>query len=600
MIEKNFPDYYIPINTVFKEKYKITGYLGAGGFGITYKGENIQIKMPVAIKEYYPSGYASRYAPAGLKVTLSGTDKNEYYKNGKEKFRKEAEMLGKCSKYHEIVSVIDFFEENETAYIVMEYVEGITLKQYVKNKGVFKAEDICKKMIPLLHALNQVHNQGLIHRDISPENIMLLSDGSLKLFDFGAARDYSDENKSLSILLKPGYAPEEQYRSRGVQGPFTDIYSVCATLYFCITGKRPDEAPQRIFRDEVKPLKSFVDLPERINNAIMKGLSVSAANRFQNVIELIEEISIDDWENSANSFDDEIKLVPIDDDEIEFIPTDEEESISDDKETVLVLDEEATVVSQKKEQGIKHKNKSLHFVLIGAVAGLAVVALTVFTLFHNDGNGIQTDTPTLETVTVTSVKFETVATKVTFKPVTTTKVTTTKPVTTTKATTTKPVTTTRVTTTKPITTKVTTTATSTKKAETTTSVITNQIKTKTTDSFEIGNISFSDSNPIYQTVSNKKEISYNSPVYVSYKLKKQNVDSNIKYITGKYSWEIIYPNGEIVKGASNGDTIYDGQMYYSYSICLIDEGGYGGKGTIKVIFYDKSGNVLASGNVKLI
>lgn len=186
-----------------------------------------------------------------------------------------------------------------------------------------------------------------------------------------------------------------------------------------------------------------------------------------------------------------------------------------------------------------------------------------------------------------------------------TKAVTTKPVTTTKAATTKPVATTTtkkaVTTTPPATTKAKTTTTT--AATTTTTAVTTTTKankTKTTNNFKVVNICFTDSNPINGSANKKDEISRNSPVYVIYDLMKDDVNSGTEYIAGSYSWDIIYPNGEVENGYSGGDVIYDGYSYQSYFIQLTEDSGYGGKGTIKIIFYDNSGNTLASGSVKLV
>lgn len=273
----------LPAGTMLGEKYKIVRTLGEGGFGITYMGINTLFDTPIAIKEYYPQGYANRSAAYDLTVTITDTTRNSYFSKWKEKFLEEARTLAKFSNIPNIVNVSDYFEENGTAYIVMEYLDGITLAEYVAKNGVFNAEKLSAMMIPMLRALDKVHQQNLIHRDISPDNIMIMPDGSLKLYDFGAAREYSETSqKSLSIMLKPGFAPEEQYRSRGEQGPWTDVYAVCATVYYCITGVKPDDALQRVFADEVKrPSELGISISLYIEEAIMMGLSIKAENRFR-------------------------------------------------------------------------------------------------------------------------------------------------------------------------------------------------------------------------------------------------------------------------------------------------------------------------------
>ncbi len=283
MSETITPTHQLPAGTVLSNKYEIIRTLGEGGFGITYMGRNKVLDIPVAIKEYYPHGYANRSATYDLVVTITDTTKNSYFAKWKDKFLNEARTLAKFSNIPNIVNVLDFFEQNGTAYIVMEYLNGTTLSDYVSRNGVFNADSLCQIMIPMLRSLNKIHQKKLIHRDISPDNIMVMPDGSLKLFDFGAARDYSKTTqRSLSVMLKPGYAPEEQYRSRGIQGPWTDVYAACATMYFCITGLKPDDSIQRVFSDELKPPSELgISISPLIEDAILMGMSVKSEDRFR-------------------------------------------------------------------------------------------------------------------------------------------------------------------------------------------------------------------------------------------------------------------------------------------------------------------------------
>lgn len=196
------------------------------------------------------------------------------------------------SKDKGIVKALDFFEINNTAYIVMEYLEGVTLKQYLRENKRIAAEDLVELLVPLIEALDEIHSQGLIHRDISPDNIMVLPDGRIKLMDFGAARDYTEfGEKSLSIVLKPGYAPPEQYQTHGVQGPWTDIYALCATMYKCITGENPPDAIDRLVDDHLKKISAFgIPVLPQIEEAIIKGMSVAAKDRYQNVGDFCEDL----------------------------------------------------------------------------------------------------------------------------------------------------------------------------------------------------------------------------------------------------------------------------------------------------------------------
>lgn len=201
-----------------------------------------------------------------------------------------------------IVNVTDFFEANNTAYIVMEYLDGITLKEYLKGNRQIPVDELMGLLAPLLESLDDVHQSGLIHRDISPDNIMVLKDGSVKLMDFGAARDYTEfGEKSLSIVLKPGYAPAEQYQSRGVQGPWTDIYALCATIYKCITGKTPEDSIQRVMEDELKkPSELGVDISPQIEKTLLKGMSIAPKDRYQNLKDLCEDLYKDYMEEEES------------------------------------------------------------------------------------------------------------------------------------------------------------------------------------------------------------------------------------------------------------------------------------------------------------
>ena len=273
-------------------RYTVEGVLGQGGFGITYLGMDELHKKKVAIKEFFPQGIVTRNIEYEDTVTVTLVGEKENYEKGKERFLKEAQTMAMFSKDKGIVKALDFFEINNTAYIVMEYLEGVTLKQYLRENERIDAEDLVELLVPLIEALDEIHSQGLIHRDISPDNIMVLPDGRIKLMDFGAARDYTEfGEKSLSIVLKPGYAPPEQYQTHGVQGPWTDIYALCATMYKCITGENPPDAIDRLVDDHLKKISTFgITVSPQIEEAIIKGMSVAAKDRYQNVGDFCEDL----------------------------------------------------------------------------------------------------------------------------------------------------------------------------------------------------------------------------------------------------------------------------------------------------------------------
>nr|WP_288640244.1 DUF6273 domain-containing protein [uncultured Anaerobutyricum sp.] len=272
--------------------YTIEGVLGQGGFGITYLGIDELHEKKVAIKEFFPQGIVTRNIEYQDTVTVTFVGEKDNYEKGKERFLKEARTMAKFSKDEGIVKALDFFEINNTAYIVMEYLEGITLKQYLRENQRIAPEDLIELLVPLIESLDEIHSQGMIHRDISPDNIMVLPDGRIKLMDFGAARDYTEfGEKSLSIVLKPGYAPPEQYQTHGIQGPWTDIYALCATMYKCITGENPPDAIDRVMDDSLKKISEFgIVIPPQEEAAIIKGMSVSAKDRYQDIKDFCEDL----------------------------------------------------------------------------------------------------------------------------------------------------------------------------------------------------------------------------------------------------------------------------------------------------------------------
>lgn len=273
-------------------RYVIQEVLGQGGFGITYLGIDKLYGNKVAIKEYYPQEIAMRKAQYEDVVTVTSIEEKNNYDKGKKRFLDEAQVMARFNKNEGIVKILDFFEANNTAYIVMEYLEGITLKQYLGKYGVIQFRNLIEMMRPLLEALIEIHSQGLIHRDISPDNIMVQHNGKVKLMDFGAARDYIESgNKSLSVILKPGYAPPEQYQTHGVQGPWTDIYALCATIYKCLTGITPPDAIARVMDDKFKgPDQLDGKLSPDIKKILWKGMNIFPEERYQDIVEFGEDV----------------------------------------------------------------------------------------------------------------------------------------------------------------------------------------------------------------------------------------------------------------------------------------------------------------------
>jgi hypothetical protein len=274
----------LPLGTILLGRYIIGRTLGKGGFGVTYLAYDSVEDKKVAVKEYLPDTLSHR-TPGETLVSSYHGDKEESFKIGVEKFYEEAQMVSRFNGNPGLIWVHKFFNENQTAYFVMEYLEGTDLKAYLaKNGGSLSEQKLVEIIKPLVDSLIIVHSIGVLHRDISPDNIYMTNDGKVKLLDFGAARQVLGEaSKSLSVILKQGFAPIEQYQTRGKQGSWTDIYALGATMYYCLTGKVPDAPMDRLEEDHLV-------MPENASDglkAVMhKMLAVRAASRYQDVIEL--------------------------------------------------------------------------------------------------------------------------------------------------------------------------------------------------------------------------------------------------------------------------------------------------------------------------
>ena len=274
--------YHIRPGTILSKRYLIGRVLGFGGFGVTYIGYDMTLDKVVAVKEYLPGEFATRM-PHQTRLTVYPGEKQEQFSAGKEKFLDESRKMVRFQHVPEVVHVFDCFEENGTAYIVMEYLEGESLKQKLERDGRMTVEEALPIILDVLHALEAVHAEGILHRDVAPDNICLTKDGRVKLLDFGAARfATTTHSRSLTVLIKPGYAPEEQYRSRGDQGTWTDVYATAATFYRMITGITPDDALERAARDMLRPpSKCGVKIGPNTENAIMNALNVKVQGRTQ-------------------------------------------------------------------------------------------------------------------------------------------------------------------------------------------------------------------------------------------------------------------------------------------------------------------------------
>ena len=283
--------------TMLLDRYLVGKVIGYGGFGVTYIGWDSILQQRVAIKEYLPSEFATR-SMGQADVTVFGGNKAQQFADGMAKFIDEAKRLAQFQSEDGIVRVYDSFETNNTAYIIMEYLDGETLTTFLNREGKVPIEKAVEMVTPVIRSLETVHKAGIIHRDIAPDNIMIAKDGKVKLIDFGAARyATTSHSRSLTVIIKPGFSPEEQYRSRGDQGPHTDIYALGAVLYRMVTGETPPDALERraFFENKkkdilVSPSKSC-KIPKNIENAILNAMNVRIEDRTSSAEAFLQQLT---------------------------------------------------------------------------------------------------------------------------------------------------------------------------------------------------------------------------------------------------------------------------------------------------------------------
>ena len=285
---------YLQPGTVLHLKYRINGVIGQGGFGITYDGTDLKLDMHVAIKEYFPNTMASREITASTEV-ICGSNTQSLYEQGMNNFLKEAKNMAKYAGEENFVAVHDYFAENNTAYIIMEFVEGQNLKQYLQQHGRLTMNETLPIIIPVMNTLEKIHARNMIHRDVSPSNIMITPDGRVRLLDFGAAREVQLDSQNLttmSAVYKYGYSPIEQQTMGMKQGPYTDIYALCATIYEMLTGSVPPNPIKRAYEGDqlVPPSRMGVAIDPVQEDALLRGLAVNGADRVQTIAELREAL----------------------------------------------------------------------------------------------------------------------------------------------------------------------------------------------------------------------------------------------------------------------------------------------------------------------
>ncbi len=299
--------YQQPANTlspyeILNGKYLIGKVIGVGGFGITYIGWDFYQSKRVCIKEYFPKNIAVRAADtrpdthtASYSIEVYTVNNmaqaQQIYMRGLNSYITEAENLSKFYLMPGIVSVRDFFYGNKTAYIVMEYIEGMDMKQFAKAcGGTIEANYLFSILKDVIKALYAVHNEGMVHRDISPDNIMINRQYQAKVIDFGAAKDFYI-GQEYAVFLKHGFAPVEQYNRHGIQGPWTDVYSLCATIYYLLSKVRLQRSYERLSNDTIVPLhKLGVQILPQWEKAVMKGLEIQPAGRYQSMAEMYYDL----------------------------------------------------------------------------------------------------------------------------------------------------------------------------------------------------------------------------------------------------------------------------------------------------------------------
>ncbi|MBR3552596.1 MAG: protein kinase [Clostridia bacterium] len=288
------PEHHLRPGTMLAGHYLLGAALGSGGFGITYIARDTRLEMTVAIKELYPVGFVARSSAYTANVTAT-TQGRDFFEKGKSKFLEEAKLLASLDDEPGIVDVIGFFEENNTAYIVMKYLRGESLKQYLRRAGKLPLGEAYRLLRPVMESLMAAHEMNVVHRDIAPDNIIITRRGA-KLLDFGAAREvFSEDERSLSILVKRGYSPYEQYTKTN-QGPWTDVYALCATLYACVAGRPPEDALKRMQTPGAPLNFDGLNLSPQMQAALIKGLAMLPEQRYQSIRDLMQ--ALDDAERT--------------------------------------------------------------------------------------------------------------------------------------------------------------------------------------------------------------------------------------------------------------------------------------------------------------
>ena len=284
--------YHLQIGYLLQNRYRVEAILGKGGFGITYLCKTIWSGSLVAVKEFFWNGFMQR-AEDGQTVALLSDNAAEQVKKMRRRFLQEAKTLQQLENISSIVHVLDYFEENNTAYMVTAYIDGATLSKRLSEAGPMEASALFHKVLPLLRDLACVHRAGFLHRDISADNLMLHQDGTLILVDFGAARDFSGMSQGqISQYIKGSYSPPEQYSPAGNLSPASDLYALSAVLYQTVTGQMPPMSLARLQSDTIRwPSEQGISIGPKLEQVLKKGLALRPEERYQSADEMARDIA---------------------------------------------------------------------------------------------------------------------------------------------------------------------------------------------------------------------------------------------------------------------------------------------------------------------
>ena len=348
---------------LINDRYELREEIRRGGFGVTWYAWDTNLDMPVAIKEF--------------------SDPDPEHRR---KFIREARSLAKVSGSRGIVNVRDYLEFDGRAYMVMEYLDGEDLSARIDRTGRLSLDETWQLLLPVMSVLTKLHKADMIHRDVSPDNIRITGDGEVKLLDFGSVSNLTSEHLTRTVTVKPGYAPIEQYSGAAEQGPWTDEYSLCATIYKCITGRKPVDSLVRSFHDELeRPSALGVKISREEEDVLMKGLSVNPRERYGSIDDLVNAMesagSRSQHSSSVRSSVEDLAAKAF---------SDEAQTSKEEPETTMRLAQSQNIAqtAQSARQPRRKKNK---FIIPCILAVALVLGVAGFAIFSggsgNGGNG---------------------------------------------------------------------------------------------------------------------------------------------------------------------------------------------------------------------